>query len=186
MPVPGESKRASYPDMREASVALWRQWLELYQDRFDAFYYNVRVGAGTRPRDDTRGDMRRDWWATTSLRIDVVAQRSGETWCIEVAERPTTKMLGSLQLYAHLLPQYQGPNPPKLDVIRDRCAEDFLIPTPIQARVVAALICRFLGADMRAVVEQAGILVFQFPGAGYPKLPPQFLPRTQSALWVPP
>jgi hypothetical protein len=166
-------------------VALWRRWLELYEDRFDRFFYNVRVGAGVRPRSDLSPEMKRDWWALTSLRIDAVGERENQTWCIEIAERPSTKILGSLQLYAHVLPLYQGQAPPRLDVIQARHAEDFLLPTDIREMVIPALVCRFLGSDMAAVVEKAGILTFVFPGAGYPKLPPQFLPGTQGPLWSP-
>ena len=41
MPVTGESKRRSYEGLNEASAALWRRWLELYEDRFERFFYNV-------------------------------------------------------------------------------------------------------------------------------------------------
>ena len=181
-----ESERSSYADMREASKALWRRWLELYQDRFEAFYYNVRVGAGTRPPAEHTPEMKRDWWSTTCLRIDVVAERENQTWCIEVAERPGAKIMGNLQLYTHLLPLYQGRNPPRRDVIAARHAEDFLLPTDIREIVIPALVCRFLGLDMAATVQKAGILAFVFPGAGPPKLPAQFLPGTLGPGWVPP
>lgn len=182
MPAIGESKKRTYDGLAEASIALWRRWLELYEDRFDRFFYNVRVGAGTRPRADLSPEDRRIWWSLTSLRIDAVGEREGQTWCFEIAERPSLKMLGALQLYTHILPLYQGQNPPRLDVIQDRHAEDFLLPTTIQDRVMPALVCRFLGLDMAAVVEKAGILTFVFPGAGYPKLPAQFLPSTPPPL----
>jgi hypothetical protein len=180
-----EAQRASYDGMNEASAALWRRFLELYEDRFEAFYYNVRVGAGVRPPAGYSPEMIRDWWATTALRIDVVAEREGETWVMEVAERPSTKILGNLQLYTHLLPLYQGQGAERMDVIEARHAQDFLLPTMVRARVVAALICRFLGADMAEVVRKAGILCFVFPGAGYPKLPPTFLPSTLGPGWAP-
>lgn len=181
----GESKRTYYDGLNEASAALWRRWLELYEDRFERFFYNVRVGAGVRPAADLSPEMKRDWWALTALRIDVVAERENQTWCIEVAERPGTKILGSLQLYAHVLPLYQGTSPPRLDVIQARHAEDFLLPTDIRDKVIPALVCRFLGSDMQAVVQRAGIYPFVFPGAGYPRLPAQFLPATLSPGWSP-
>jgi len=171
--------------LNEASAALWRRWLELYEDRFERFFYNVRVGAGVRPPADISPEMKRDWWALTALRIDAVAERENQTWCIEIAERPSTKILGSLQLYTHVLPLYQGQSPPRRDVIEARNAQDFLLPTDIRAIVIPALVCRFLGSDMAAVVEKAGIWVFVFPGAGAPKLPAQFLPGTQSPAWAP-
>ena len=180
MPAIGEAKRNSYENMSTASADLWRRWLKLYEDRFETFFYNVRVGAGVRPPADTTPEMKRAWWAETCLRIDAVGERADQTWCIEIAERPSAKILGQLQLYCHLLPKYQGTNAERPDVIESRNATDFLLPTMIRPIIVPALICRFLGQDMRAVVERAGIWVFVFPGSGSPSLPPQFLPSFAS------
>jgi len=176
MPAIGESKKRSYENMSTVSADLWRRWLELYEDRFDRFYYNVRVGAGVRPPADVSDAMKRAWWADTALRIDAVGERENQTWVFEIAERPSVKILGNLQLYVHLLPRYQGSNAERLDVIESRAARDFLIPTAIRPIVIPALICRFLGFDMAEVVRKAGIIRFVFPGVGRPILPTQFLP----------
>jgi len=176
MPATAESQRATFDGLLPASIAVWRMWLGYYARRFERFFYNVRVGAGVRPPADVSPEMKRDWWALTALRIDVVAERADQTWCIEVAERASTKILGALQLYTHVLPLYQGQAPPRLDVIQSRNATSFLLPTDIRPVVIPALVCRFLGSDMAAVVERAGILAFVFPGAGQPRLPTQFLP----------
>ena len=177
--------RQYYDGLLQASAALWERWIDLYGDRFERAFYNVRVGAGVRPPRGTSDAMRRDWWAVTALRIDAVAERENQTWVFEIAERPSRQMLSSLQLYTHILPLYQGQNATQRDVIRNRNAEDFLIPTDIRPIVIPALVCRFLGFDFRNVTEKAGILIFQFPGAGYPKLPATFLPSTQAASWFP-
>ena len=177
----GEDKRATYPGLLEPSVSLWRQWLKLYQDKFEDFYYNVRVGAGVKPPTNTTPAMMRDWWAQTSLRIDVVGEREDQTWVIEIAERPGTKILGQLQLYSHITPLYQGQNAVRRDVIANRNAEDFLLQTDIRKVIIPALICRFLGLDMGATVQKAGIYVFKFPGNAAPFLPAQFLPSTMPA-----
>lgn len=167
-----------YLNMLPASITLWRQWLHLYEDQFETFYYNVRVGAGVRPPADFNDQMKRDWWALTALRIDAVGERQNQTWVIEVAERPTAKILGNLQLYKHLTPLYQGQNAQRRDVIANRAAEDLLLPTDIREVIMPALISRFMGSDMAQVVQNAGILSFVFPGSGAPTLPPQFLPST--------
>ena len=80
----GESKLSSYDGLLANSTELWRKFLKLYEDRFDKFWYNVRVGAGTRPPLATSPEMQRMWWATTCLRIDVVGERPGESWVFEV------------------------------------------------------------------------------------------------------
>jgi len=176
VPAIGESKKHSYENMSTVSADLWRRWLTLYEDRFDGFYYNVRVGAGVRPPADATPAEQRMWWADTSLRIDAVGEREDQTWVIEIAERASRKILGQLQLYAHLLPTYQGRNAARPDVIQNRSAQDFIIQTEIRPIIISALICRFLGADMRTVMERAGIWCFVFPGIGNPSLPPQFMP----------
>jgi hypothetical protein len=177
--------RHYYPGLVSASADLWEKWVELYGDRFETVYYNVRAGAGVRPPPGYTPAMERAWWADTTKRLDAVAERENQTWAIEISERPGADHLGRLQLYVRLLRLYQGQNAQRRDVIAARSAEDFLIPTDIREIIVPALICRFMGADFRATIEAAGILIFQFPGAGYPKLPPQFLPSVQTAAWYP-
>jgi hypothetical protein len=178
MPVIDEQNKPWYAGLNDVSAAIWRQWLVLYQDKFEAFWYNVRTGAGVRPPADFPPELKRDWYAITAMRIDVVAEREDQTWVIEVSERPGKKELGALQLYAHTLPLYQGQSPPQLELIKARNAVDFLLPTAIRPVIIPALVCRFLGSDMAAVFATAGIMSFVFPGMGGPKLPPQFLPST--------
>jgi len=91
-----------------------------------------------------------------------------------VRERPGAQEPGRLQPNAHLLPLYQGQSPPQLALIRSRHAEGFLLPTDIRAIVIPALVRHFLGSDMAATFQKAGVLNFVFPGASAPKLPPQF------------
>jgi hypothetical protein len=173
----GEDQRGVYPGLLGTSVDLWRKWLQLYQGKFEAFYYNVRVGAGVRPPAGTTPEMARDWWAQTCLRIDAVGEREDQTWVIEIAERPSTKILGQLQLYSHITPLYQGQNAQRLDVISNRNATDFLLPTMIRPVIIPALVCRYLGSDFAATIVKAGIYTFQFPGTGPAVLPAQFMPQ---------
>jgi len=180
VPLIDEEKRPWYDGLNAVSAEIWRKWLVLYQDKFESFWYNVRCGAGVRPGADMSPALKRDWYAVTAMRVDVVAERENQTWAIEVSERPGAKELGRLQLYSHLLPLYQGQSPPQLDLIKARHAEGFLLPTDIRAIVIPALVCRFLGSDMAATFQKAGVLNFVFPGIGAPKLPPQFLPSVLS------
>ena len=95
-------------------------------------------------------------------------------------------MLGKLHLCAYLLPLYQGQDAQRRGIIMARHAEDFLLPTDIREIVIPALVCRFLGSDMAAVVERAGTWAFVFARAGLPKLPAQSLPATLGAAWLSP
>jgi len=58
MKVIRESEKSSCENMSAVSADLRWQWLMLYQDRFEAFYYNVCVGAGGRPPAHTTPDRK--------------------------------------------------------------------------------------------------------------------------------
>lgn len=163
MPVIGESKRRYYEGLNEPSTELWRKWLELYEDRFDSFEYNVRVGRGLDPGPNASEEMKRMWYMVTTKRVDVVAERENQTWVIEIEERPGLRTLGQVQGYLYLLPQY-------------RAVREVLIGAVISGR---------MGFDMAGAFRGHQILYFIFPSVGYPKLPPTFLPATQTAAWYP-
>ena len=163
MPVIGEHLVRDYPGLNAPSVELWRKWLELYEDRFERFDYNVRVGRGIDPGPGVSEEMRAMWYAVTTKRIDVVAERENQTWVVEIEERPGARTFGQVQLYLYLLPQYR----------------------PVREVLVGAVISARMGFDMSAAFRDSRILYFVLPPSGYPKLPPTFLPSTQSAAWLP-
>jgi hypothetical protein len=65
--------------LNEPSPPLWPRFPELYQDTFEAFYYNLAWGAGVKPAGDAAPEMRRNSWATTALCIDPVGERENPT-----------------------------------------------------------------------------------------------------------
>ena len=164
MPVYGEKNKPWYAGLNEQSIVLWRKFLELYEDRYDSFEYNVRVGRGIDPGPGVSKEMRDMWYAVTTKRLDVVANREDQTWVIEIEERPGARTFGQVLLYLHLLPQYY----------------------PVRKKLIGGLVCARLGFDMTAAFRANEVLYFQFPPGGYPKLPPTFLPSTLSPLWSPP
>lgn len=153
-----ELERGSYPGLNTSSVDLWRKWLKYYQDAFFNFQYNVHVGQGIQAPAYLTPDEAALWKQLTQKRIDVTAERMGETWIIEIVERPGLAAVGQLIGYEHLGRAYLN----------------------VKETVRTALICARLGHDMAAIFKAQDVLVFLFPPAGAPSFPPTFLPTGYS------
>lgn len=153
-PMYGEKLRPWYDGLNQQSADLWRKFLELYEDRFDSFAYNVRVGRGIDPGPSVTEEMRRMWYAVTTKRIDVVAERENQTWVIEIEDRPGARTFGQVALYMYLLPQYQ----------------------PVREILIGAVISARMGYDMGSAFRSQKVWYFVFPPGGKPSLPPQFMP----------
>jgi len=149
-----EIDRATYPGLNTSSVDLWRKFLRYYQDMFVNYQYNVRVGQGIQAPAYLTPDEAVQWKMLTQKRIDVTAERFGETWIIEIVERPGLAAVGQLIGYEHLGRQYLNTK----EVVR------------------TALICARLGHDMASIFKAQDVLVFLFPPAGSPSFPPSFMP----------
>lgn len=155
---------SSFPGMIQSSSDLMRKWLGLYQTSFLSFDYNVRVGQGIAPPAYLTDQEKALWKKLTQKRIDCVAERPGETWIIEVMERPGLAAVGQLIGYQHLYAAYEK----------------------VPEKFVAALVCARLGRDMRLIFQNQGVIIFQFPPAGIPVLPPSFLPSYAGSAFTTP
>ena len=149
-----ELQRSSYPGLNQSSVDLWRKFLKYYESDFSSYAYNVRVGQGIIPPAYLTDQEKQLWVMLTQKRIDVVAERLGETWVIEIVERPGLAAVGQLIGYMHL-------------------AEKYL---ETQETKRAALICARLGHDMAEIFKAQNVMVFLFPPARSPSFPPTFQP----------
>jgi hypothetical protein len=149
-----ELERATYPGLNSVSVDLWRKFLKYYQGDFESYNYNVHVGQGIQAPAYLTPDEAALWKSLTQKRIDVTAERQGETWIFEIVERPGLAAVGQLIGYEHLGRIYLNTQ----EVVR------------------TALICARLGHDMASIFKAQNILVFLFPPAGNPSFPPSFLP----------
>lgn len=149
-----EIKRPSYTGLNSSSIDLWRKFLKYYEDAFVNYQYNVRVGQGIQAPAYLTPEEAALWKSLTQKRIDVVCERLGETWIIEIVERPGLAAVGQLIGYEHLGRAY----------------------LETKETVRTALICARLGHDMAAIFKAQDVLVFLFPPAGDPSFPPAFLP----------
>jgi hypothetical protein len=101
-----EAERGVYEGLNGEATQLWVKFLKLYQTEFQTFTYNVRLGKGLDPGPSASDTTRVQWQALTSKRADVVAERPGQTWLIEVEPRITARTVGQIVTYRHLIPQY--------------------------------------------------------------------------------
>jgi hypothetical protein len=150
----GEQFRLYYPGLNDVATAIWRRWLAYYEDAFDGYEYNVRVGEGFGTRNIGDPELKKLWQQLTQKRIDVVAMRSGEPWVIEIEERPGARTYGQVKLYQRLLQ-------------RDRGLRDLPRGAVVSAR---------LGFDMGRALQADGILYFVVRPVGEPSFPPSFPP----------
>lgn len=153
-----EAQRPSYEGLNGVSTLLWRDFLGLYEDKFQKFSYNVTVGRGIAPRRGLSDAEAALWKRLTQKRIDVVAVTATQTWIIELEERPGARTLGQLRLYTHLYP----------------------LSYTLVGTLVSALVCRYLGFDMFATFRKQGDIIFKFPYGKPPSLPDSFVPTTRT------
>jgi hypothetical protein len=163
MMLTGEAARASHEGLNQEAAALWRKFLVLYQHQFTSFTYNVRVGRGLDPGPSVSEAMSQLWYMVTSKRIDVVAERLGQTWVIEIEPRPGLRPYGQIHAYIQLLPKYR----------------------PAAPQVIGAVICERLGYDMDGLFLAQNIAYFVFPPTGRLRWPSWF-PPSETAAAVPP
>lgn len=155
-----EKDRPSYEGLNDSATDLWRKWLALYEDKFNSYQYNVRVGQGIAPAAWMNDDEKAQWKSLTQKRIDVVAERPGETWIIEIAERPGLREFGQVTAYQHFA---------KLHL-------------KVQPLVRGAIISRFMGYDMGNTLIAHGVMFFVFPISKPPRVPPSFMPTNPAAV----
>jgi len=146
VPAFGEHLKRDYPGLTPKEERVWRHWLKEHEAEFDSFEYNVHVGEGVRvppalmlQQDPVAVAMAEAYRKATQLKIDALGFRLSEVWIFEVEDRATSATLGQLQAYGTLLPR----------------ARSVLGPVELAA------VCRWIGADMLDVFDEAGIVVFQ-------------------------
>lgn len=142
----GEQFKSYYPGLIPVEAELWRRWLKEHEGEFQAFEYNVHVGAGVNiaPRvldgdPELQENMRRMFQQATQKKIDVVGHKGEAVWIIEVEERPGTRALGQILTYRTLLTKQRDVTGP----------------------VELVLVCRKLGQDMLDVYDEHGVIVYQ-------------------------
>lgn len=145
MPALGEQFRRIFPGLVPTESQLWRVWLQVHEQDYDRFEYNVHVGEGINiaPRllEDTpelQDKIRKQFQQATQKKIDVVGFQADAMTIFEVEDRPGTRALGQLLTYRELLHTQRPPTAP----------------------TTLAVVARRLGTDMRPVFERSDVRIW--------------------------
>lgn len=102
-----------YPHLVGSDVPIWDAWIRTHGHYFSGFDYDIHIGAGLEPHKDSDYQLQEMWVTLTQKRIDVVGYRPGETWLIEVKDRPTVAVIGQCLSYQILYNiDFSPPSPP--------------------------------------------------------------------------
>lgn len=133
--------RGTPPQMLPEDVPVWYRFLDSYGDFFLALYYNCLLGGPWYTKKQLQDPMLRMWRATTSKRVDAVAETEDEIWLIEVATTPGLRSIGQLHTYRALW--IENPIIPKVE----KCV----------------LVCEHVDQDLIAAATMYGTLVYVMP-----------------------
>jgi len=103
-----------YPHLVGSDIPVWNSWIRAHGNLFSGFDYDVHVGQGLVPDKDSPYPMQAMWISLTRKRIDVVGYRPGETWLIEVKDRPTVAVIGQCLSYQILYRADYSPAAPPI------------------------------------------------------------------------
>ncbi len=116
-----ESDRLKFPAMQVDEILVWRNWLELHQQEYDRFDYNVRIGKGHEIGPEFPENIRRDAMLTGQLRLDAVGYKGAQATIFEVKRRAGPQNVGQLLTYnAVWIGSALSPAPPLLVLV---CAD---------------------------------------------------------------
>jgi hypothetical protein len=92
-----------YPGMRPKDEVIWDKFIQEHPGIFDACWYNVPVGDPAH-NDIERGVMKfNGGFGVTQWRVDVLAQKDGKHYVIEVKPSADTHAIGEVLAYRALL-----------------------------------------------------------------------------------
>lgn len=118
----------SYPHLGPSDTIIWNKFLDQNPDFFEAVSYDVHVGRGTYNESETDQAIINMAKALTQRRIDVLAEKDGFIYIIELKAHPGITILGQLLGYRVLMLYETRDIPPiKLMSIVDAIDEDLKV-----------------------------------------------------------
>lgn len=136
-----EVLRAKFPHLLPGEVTVWRSFLTLYQTQYDRFEYDVHLGAGSLPQENTPSKYGQDFRYLTLKRADVVGWQRDQATIFEVRARGSLPLMGQLLGYRALwMRQNESARPPLM-----------------------AMVCTFMQPDDQDIFEQNEIAVVIVP-----------------------
>lgn len=88
--------------MSSRDNAIWQRWREKNEAEMIRVYYNVRVGGGSPPGENSNPDEIIDWLMLTMFRIDAVAEFERHVLLCELRPDAGRSLLGAMIIYNQL------------------------------------------------------------------------------------
>jgi len=120
---------------------VWYRFLEVWGSLFLSLYYDCYVGGPFYTEKQLRDPFLKMWRATTSKRIDAVAETENEVWLIEVSKSPGLRAIGQVQAYRALW--IEDPKIAKIE-------------KPV-------IVCEFVDQDLISAAAMYGVLTYVMP-----------------------
>ncbi len=98
-----------YPHLLDPDIDLWIRFLNLHEDKYNSFDYDVRVGQGRDPGSSYPEDLRRMGVELSQRRIDAIGYKDDEIEIIEITLSAGLKCIGQLETYPILYKQTYRP-----------------------------------------------------------------------------
>jgi hypothetical protein len=158
-----QADRLKYPGMQVREILIWKNWLYQNSTRFDAYFYNLRLGDGVDPGPSYPDSSRRQWIANSMKRVDVVAVKGDRVTIIEVEENPGLTAFGQLAGYVVLWrARIANGGPPQVHLAVG--VDKFFPPEiPLDPNPAVLLVCARIGNDALAVANSSGVAVEVVP-----------------------
>lgn len=94
-----------YPHLLQPDIDLWIRFLDKYEDHYNDFDYDVRIGKGRDPGNSEPENIRKMAIGLSQRRIDVVGYKEDEIQIIEITLSAGLKCIGQMETYPLLYKQ---------------------------------------------------------------------------------
>jgi len=122
-----------YPHLLDPDIDLWLRFLDLHEDKYNAFDYDIRVGKGRPTTTDQSEAIQKMAIELSQRRIDAVGYNNDSITLIEITCSAGLKCIGQMETYPIL---YKQTYKPSLQI------KTLLLAETIQADIEPILIAR--------------------------------------------
>lgn len=118
------TKLARYPHMFPLDIAIWERFLDEKASEYEGFYYDWKVGTGSKPSDSMTPAFQKMVRDLSRYRIDAIGIIPGGVEVMEVKPNASISAIGQIQSYVTLLQEEH----PELGVIVGALVTDREMP----------------------------------------------------------
>lgn len=129
------TKLLRYPHMFPRDISIWERFLAVHSFEYNAFYYDVKVGKGSKPKKSTIPPYTYMQVELSKFRIDVIGDRGDHYELFEAKPNASASAIGQVLVYTLLFKKEYGYDLP----------------------VTGAIVTDYEKPDMRLLTEELGM-----------------------------